>query len=304
MNYIQKNKQNIFIAVVALFLIAAMIALWIQQKNNFSSEDIIATITPQTVTVGDVVNYEDTTPFTKSIVWSFGDQTTSDKRKGTHIFQKEGLYNVSMVINNKYPKTFTVIVNPRPLKQDSVKATATIDAPIQARQFEKVDFKANSLTAREYLWKFGETGNYDSQERTPSYTYRKPGNYEVHLIVDGDVEHPVRHYITIVPSVQDLPEVKVASVDDILKNINDDFKYRLQQIANGENFNTHYNYLLDKYLCRKDNVPTTINDQKKESFYYYCQGLNFDKNNHIDEVVITYDNSQNCVIKVDVKQSK
>lgn len=35
MNYIQKNKQNIFIAVVALFLIAAMIALWIQQKKQF-----------------------------------------------------------------------------------------------------------------------------------------------------------------------------------------------------------------------------------------------------------------------------
>ncbi len=303
MNYIQKNKQNIFIAVIALFLIAAMIALWIQQKNNFSSEDILASVTPQTVTVGELVNYEDTTPFTKSLIWSFADQTTSTQRKGTHIFQKEGVYNVSLVINNKYTKTFPVVVNPRPTAKDTIKSRATIDAPIQARQFESVSFRANSLTAKEYEWKFGESGMIDSQERTPSYMYKKTGPYEVQLIVDRDYENPIRHYITIVPSVQDLPEVEVASVDDIIKKINDDFKYHLQQIASGNNFNTHYNYLLDKYLCRKDNVPTTVNDTK-QSFYYYCTGLQFDKNNHIDEVVVTYDNSQNCVIKVDVKQSK
>ena len=61
--------------------------------------------------------------------------------------------------------------------------------------------------------------------------------------------------------------------------------------------------MLRTYLCNKDNAQVVAND-KNGNFYYYTTGLQFDKNNAINEVSVTLDKNINCVIKVEVKQSK
>ena len=305
MNYIQKNRKNIIIAVISLLLLAAIIILWLQRKAIHSSDDIVAAVYPTSLNVGDTLTFEDKTTFGKTRKWDFGDGFNSDKNKGSHFFKKPGYYQVSVIIDNKYTKSFPVLVSGGISRQvDTIKATTRIDAPSQAMQLENVFFRADSPDAKIYTWKFGETGNIDAKEKMATYAFKNPGNYIVTLYTDVDNE-PIQHMIKILPAYEELDDevVTAPTVTDIYSKINDDFKYHLQQIANGNNFNSHYNYLLSTYLCNKDNIGLTVND-KNNSFYNYCMGLQFDKNNSIQEVKTTLDTNQNCVVKVEVKQSK
>ncbi len=304
MNYIQKNKTNIMIGVTALSLIGVLIYLWFQNQNNINSENINAQVFPNTVNVGDTVNFKDNTPNVKTIRWDFGDGFTSDTNKGYHLFKKPGYYQVTVLINNKYPKTFPILVSVKPDSITKPTVQTEIQAATEAYQHSNVLFTTNNTTAKEFRWKFGESGNTDSFDRNPTYTYTKPGVYTVSLTTEEELA-PVTHRIVIksaVPNIGPGPVVAKIEEDPTIK-INNDFKYRLQQIANGNSFNEHYNYLLRTYLCNKDNAQVVVND-KNGNFYYYTTGLQFDKNNAINEVKVTLANNENCVIKVDVKQSK
>lgn len=305
MNYIQKNKKNIIIAVISLLLLAAVIILWLQRKVIHSSDDIVAAVYPNSLNVGDTLTFEDKTTFGKSRKWDFGDGFNSEKNKGAHFFKKPGYYQVSIIIDNKYTKSFPVLVSAGVAKMiDTAKVPSKIDAPTQAMQLENVFFRADSPDAKNFTWKFGETGNIDAKEKMATYAFKNPGNYIVTLYTDVDQE-PIQHMIKILPAYEELDDeaVTTPTVTDIYSKINDDFKYHLQQIADGNSFNSHYNYLLSTYLCNKDNISVNVND-KNNSFYYYCTGLQFDKKNSIQEVKTTLDTNQNCVIKVEVKQSK
>ena len=81
-------------------------------------------------------------------------------------------------------------------------------------------------------------------------------------------------------------------------------KHHLQQIAKGVDFNKHYNYLLNTYLCKNDNTPVKVNTSKVNTFYYYCAGLQFDKKSTIQEVKVTFDEEMNCIVKVNITQGQ
>ncbi|AZA56662.1 PKD domain-containing protein [Chryseobacterium shandongense] len=301
MNYFQKNKKNIIIGVIATLLVAALIALWLQKKVIHSSDDIVGLVYPSTLKVGDTLSFEDKTQFAKTKKWNFGDGTTSNKSKGIHFYNKPGYYQVTLIIDNKYSKSFPIIVSARTVpKKDSVKVVTLIDAPSQAMQFENVQFRAIS-DGKQFTWKFGETGRIDSKDKLAIYSYQKPGDYVVSLITDETTE-PVLHQIKILPAYDALEEE--VSVEDSYAKIDNDFKYHLQQIAYGNSFNMHYNYLLKTYLCNNENTVVKVNDSKVNNFYMYCAGLQFDKNNVIQTVKVNLDDAQNCVTKVDINQSK
>ncbi|WP_313376250.1 PKD domain-containing protein [Chishuiella sp.] len=304
MNYIQKNKTNIIIGITALSVITILLYLWFKSKNDLNADEINAQAYPNTINVGDSLIYKDNTKDVKTLRWHFGDGITSDDKSGVHFFKKPGYYQVTVLINNKYPKTFPILVSPEVVKEIKDSVITTIDAPTTGMQFANVLFSTNNTTAKEFRWKFGESGNIDSFERNPSYSYKKPGVYLVTLYTDEQLA-PITHRITITKSfdkLEDKPVIPKIEEDPTIK-INNDFKYHLQQIANGNNFNDNYNYLLKTYLCNKDNAQVVSND-KINNFYYYTTGLQFDKNNTINEVKVTLDNNQNCVNRLEVKQTK
>ncbi|CEJ70209.1 MULTISPECIES: PKD domain-containing protein [Chryseobacterium] len=302
MNYFQKNKKNIIIGVIATLLIAALVALWLQKKVIHSADDIVGVVYPSSLSVGDTLLFEDKTQFAKTKRWNFGDGTTSDKSTGIHFYNKPGYYSVSLIIDNKYTKTFPVMVSPRYQKpKDSAKISTIIDAPTQAMQNENVQFRAVS-EATQFAWKFGETGNIDAKEKMAIYSYKRPGDYRVALFTEESQE-PIYHLIKILPAYNALQEDEIP-VEDSYKKVDDDFKYHLQQIANGNSFNMHYNYLLRTYLCNNENTVVKVSDSKANNFYMYCAGLQFDKNVVIQSVKVNLDDKQNCVTKVDINQSK
>lgn len=308
MNYVQKNRKNILLISAGVIILAGLL-IWALQKKGYTSEDMVASVSPNSVNVGEMVTFEDKTPFGKTRKWVFGDGAESTEQKGSHLYKKPGYYQVSLIIDNNYTKSFPILVSSASVAvvRDSINRSETsIDAPSQAYQLETVLFRAVSTDAKIFSWKFGESGNIDAKDKMVSYSFKKPGMYVVTLFTDAD-EDPIVHQIRVLPSY---PEQEIQEIEpveptqgEVINKINDDFRYHLQQIANGSNFNQHYYYLLRTYLCNKDNVSVGANG-KNVSFYYYCTGLQFDKNNLIQEVTTTVDPGQNCVTKVEVKQSK
>lgn len=308
MNYVQKNRKNILLISAGVIILAGLL-IWALQKKGYTSEDMVATVSPNSVNVGESVNFEDKTPFGKTRKWVFGDGSESVDQKGLHIYKKAGYYQVSLIVDNEFTKTFPILVSSAQVAvvKDSINRSSTIiDAPTQAMQLENVLFRAVSNDAKIYSWKFGESGNIDAKDKMVTYAFKNPGTYVVTLYTDAD-EEPVLHQIKILPSYPEVDQQEIQPIaptqGEAINKINDDFRYHLQQIANGNNFNMHYYYLLRTYLCNKDNVSVSANG-KNISFYYYCTGLQFDKNNLIQEVTTTVDPGQNCVTKVEVKQSK
>lgn len=70
--------------------------------------------------------------------------------------------------------------------------------------------------------------------------------------------------------------------------IGNDIREHLQAIVDGKPFNTHYNYILKKYLCGNPDIAVTVNNSKKNDFYSYCQGLKIiaRRKTLIDEVFV------------------
>lgn len=298
--YKEKNNLKLIMFITVIIIALVFIGFWLQKKFFYSVSDIEGRVYPTTVSLGDTLFYVDKSPFSAIKEWSFGDGNVSVNDSGYYFYKNPGYYQVKLTLNGKYTKVFSVQVIDKPVEsiKDSI---TTIDASDEAMQFENIVFRAISKNAKLFSWKFGESGTIDSKEQMVIYAYQKPGNYVVSLYTD-ETEYPITHKIRILPSFK-LRSDSV-SIEDMYQKIDNDFKYHLQQIANGSNFNRHYNYLLNTYLCKNENAPIKVNTSKINTFYYYCAGLQFDKNSIIQSVRVNFDEQMNCVTKVDIIQGK
>lgn len=298
--YRKSNTIRIILILSGVLLVLVLVGLWLQQKFFHTVTDIEGEVYPISLNVGDTLFYSDKTPFSAIKEWSFGDGNISVNDSGYYFYKQPGYYQVKLTLNGKYTKLFSVQVLD-PVKETVVDSIAVIEGPKEAMQFENVVFRSASANAKLFSWKFGESGIIDSKEQMVIYAYQTPGDYIVSLYTDN-TEYPILHKIRILPSFKEMTDS--LSVEDVYQKIDNDFKYHLQQIANGANFNKHYNYLLNKYLCNKENSPVKVNTSKINTFYYYCTGLQFDKNNLIYNVKVSFDDKMNCVNKIDIVQGK
>lgn len=288
--------------IVGTLIVASLSIAFLLQKRLFHSvTDIDCKVYPLKLAIGDTLFYADKSSFSALKKWEFGDGNISVIDSGYYLYKKPGFYQVTLTLNDTYSKTFSVEVLANNTKWDATTAITKIEAPIEAMQFENIIFRAKSPNAKLFSWKFGESGTIDSKEQMVIYAFKNPGDYTVTLYTD-ETAYPITHKIRVLPSFKVLSDS--TAIEDVYKEIDEDFKSRLQQIAHGSNFNTHYNYLLSKYLCKNENVATKVNTSKINTFYYYCAGLQFDKKSVIQSVKVGFDENLNCVTKVEITQGK
>ncbi|MDH7464166.1 PKD domain-containing protein [Chitinophagaceae bacterium 26-R-25] len=297
-------SRNIYKVLLFTVIVIGLIVLAIlgMKKMLPSSSDITARLTPSTATTKDIIYFKDSSTFAKQHRWLFGDGNIAFSAEGYHHYTQPGNYTVQLIINDRYIDTFLITINDTakvvPLK-DSV---PVIEAPDIAMQFENITFRASAHGASQYRWRLGESNYIDSREPFVQYYYKQPGTYTVALYTDNS-EYPVTHKITIVPSYH-ASEDSMLSIDGMYKKMEDDFKIHLQQIADGKSFNTHYYYLLKKYLCNNEKTVIKINNQKANDFNSYCLGLQFDKNVLIQSVKLSPAENGDCMKQVDVMQTR
>lgn len=284
-----------FLFVVAALLLCILIAILI--RIFFSSRTVRMTLTPMEVEAGEAVYYADSTRNADVWLWEFGNGDVSHERSGRYVFKEAGRYQVRLQVDHSLEKRQIVTVRK---KSDDYGSDQLVRmrAPETALQGEIVSFKGYG-PSKEWRWQFGESGIVDSREQNPLYTYSEAGRYEIQLTTE-DTQYPVRHTIEI------LPQYTENDSTDVLVLIGNDIREHLQAIVDGQPFNTHYNYILKKYLCGNPDIAVTVNNNKKNDFYSYCQGLKIiaRRKTIIDEVFVDMgDNLHNeCVMQLMVTQ--
>lgn len=290
MKRISNSKIYIFIITVLLCIIGAFIIRYFFGKN-----EVQAFVSASEVFEGEPIVYSDSTYNAKQWLWEFGNGDISNTRSGNYTYKHPGTYQLRLTVNNTLKEELIIRVKEAVhLKVDSL---VRIEAPSVAMQEELVVFRGIGFS-KEWRWSFGETGIVDSREQTAIYAFTLPGVYDVELMTE-DTKYPVLHTIEI------MPQYKENDPTDILGLIGNDIRIKLQAIADGKPFNPNYNYILEKYLCNNAHTPVTINNQKMNDFYSYCQGLRILGRNNTtvqDVVVVQDENSPACLEKLFVTQ--
>lgn len=290
MKRISNSKIYIFIITVLLCIIIAFII-----RYFFGKYEVQAFVSSSELFEGDRITYSDSTYNAKQWLWEFGNGDISTSRSGEYVYKHPGIYQLRLTVNNSLREEILVKVKESVrLRRDSL---IRIEAPQVAMQEELIVFRGVGFS-KEWRWSFGETGIIDARDQTAIYSYSLPGIYEVELMTE-DTKYPIRHTIEI------LPQYMENDTTDVLSLIGNDIKIRLQAIVDGKPFNLNYNHVMDKYLCKNPHTLVTVNNQKINDFYSYCQGLRIigRRNTIIVEVVVVPNEERpDCLEKLYVTQ--
>ncbi|WP_097126848.1 hypothetical protein [Spirosoma fluviale] len=269
---------------------------------QYTAEPTIrAKVDPIQQVEGQPIHYADSTDEEGRRHWEFGNGQESRVSKGDFYYYKAGTYLIRLTIDNKLTKTFSVVITPKKIvqAQDSL---VKIKGPSSGYEREKMVFTAEGGGARQFSWRFGASGQIDSRDQTAIYSYPMVESYtpfqtyRIELMTDV-TKYPVVKEVRVFKGFN-----KFAPTIDSLDITGNDVKRRLQLIADGQSFNVHYNYLLKRYLCEKNNTIVRINEAKINDFYSYCMGLQFDRGVRIDGVTVTADSLTSCLVRLNVTQ--
>lgn len=293
------NKKLILLTCGIYLLLAGLIYISIQL---FKENPIQANLYPKHIFLGAPISFNDSTKNARSVLWEFGNGDTYMKPKGQYIFKEPGQYKVRLTVNNNTYQTFLVDVAPA-IKKAKIDSTVKIIAEASGITGQKIHFKAMGKNIDWCEWHFNGMGKIDSRALESFYSYNKPGVYQVYLITNLNFNKPQKHTIYIEPQYKITENIVVkpkekAGGGKVEKE--DEFFTVLKEIANGNDFNKNYNFLLKKYLCGNSKIPVTINGNKASDFYSYCQGLQINTNTQIKSAVLEMNTKTNCATKINI----
>jgi len=290
------SRGSLFIYIVIVILLLTILIFIF--KNVFADKRTSdASVLKNELYLNEDLVYTDNTDGARTWRWEFGDGGVSTAQSGAYHYVKTGSYIVRLTIDGDMKVQFPVTV------KDTVTAVqdtaVTINGPTSGIVNEEVRLEAEGKGAQ-FEWSFGETGRVDVNGRTALYTFRKPGTYVVRLT--SDRSHPVSHVMYITDPGLDTVLVVPGEGE---RRIIDDIRARLQAIADGEDFNTNYYYLINKYLCGNEKVTVAIEQDstsRKNDFYTYCMRLTFGKGISIDQAQLTISPNASCATLLNIKQ--
>jgi hypothetical protein len=262
----------------------------------FYKKEVRAFVSSSEIYQGEYIIFADSTFNAKNWLWEFGNGDVSSNKSGVYTYQEKGMYQIRLTVDKSLQKEFFINVRPPiDLQADSL---IRILAPDFAMQHEYVTFKGIGLS-KQWRWSFGETGIIDSRDQTAIYAYNLPGIYEVELETE-DTKYPIRHKIEI------LPEYMEQDTTDVLILVGNDIRDKLQAIVDGKPFNPNYNHIMTKYLCNNPDALVFINNDKRNDFYSYCQGLKIvgrEVTTIVEVVVVPDEDQPQCLKKLYVTQT-
>jgi hypothetical protein len=294
------NKKLILLTCGIYLLLAGLIYIGIQV---FKENPIQATLYPKHIFLNDPIFFTDSTKNAHSVVWEFGNGDTYIKPKGQYVFKEPGQYKVRLTINDNAHQTFLVDVAPA-IKQHKIDSTVKIFAESYGITGQKIHFKAMGKNIDWCEWHFNGMGKIDSRALESFYSYNKPGVYQVYLVTNLNFNKPQKHTITIEPQYKITENIVIPPKEKAgggaKAEKEDEFFTVMKEIANGNDFNKNYNFLLKKYLCGNSKTPVIINGGKTIDFYSYCQGLQINTNAQIKSAVLEMNAKTNCVTKINI----
>lgn len=128
--------------------------------------------------------------------WDFGDGTSSHELEPQHIYQENGIYNVTLLINqNKVSNSKSISLN---LNPENTQVVSDYDYSTKTKEFwapAKVEFTNYSQFATSFLWDFNDGDS--SKLINPVHIFETSGQYRTLLnaMCNGDTS---KYYTDIV----------------------------------------------------------------------------------------------------------
>ncbi|RYZ53575.1 MAG: PKD domain-containing protein, partial [Sphingobacteriales bacterium] len=151
------------------------------------------TLTPQAVIT--------TTDPVISVLWDFGDGTTSTLQQPSHTYDVQGTYTVKLFITTASGCTDSLVIDSAVRVGTKPRADFSAD-PLVSCAFQPIQFTDLSAPADQWLWSFGD--GQGSAMQNPSHAYGSTGMFNVRLIAtnNGCPDTMIRNnYIRILPPI-------------------------------------------------------------------------------------------------------
>lgn len=155
------------------------------------------------IKVGDTIIFSNTSTGCANCLWDFGDGTESTLTHPTHVYEKKGLYNVTL---KAYIKSADRII-------DSLVLSKPLNVSIQPSESNfthkriavlTIAFTNTSTNSTQCTWSFGDGST--STETSPTHTYHTFGDKTVTLTTFNDGCHDSIVKVIELPALIDLKE--------------------------------------------------------------------------------------------------
>ena len=305
---VSNSNPRIYLFII-IFLVIGILAglLYFFKVYTKAEEKISAKINKTEIYLNQDLIFADNTNGAKKWLWEFGNGDKSIKQQGSYRFPATGSYVLRLTVNDGLREQFFVTVKDSIVNNMAHDTTLFVSGSTNGIVLEEIRLEANG-PGEVFEWWFGETGKVDAIGKSALYTYTKPGVYRVKLRSDKSSKF-AEHTIRIVDPTMDINQLVTPGkgAQDALN----DLKEKIQDIANGADFNSKYSYILSKHLCGDEKVKVMVEmDGKKKQMdiYTYLMGLTFSKGVTINEVTVesasTPNANKECPTLIKVQQSK
>ncbi len=252
--------SKIIVFFIIMFVLSCGLLLY-NKELQLDCDDVGFKIESSSFNVGELIAFTDTTSTANEWRWYFGDNSkVSYLSKVSHSFDKEGVYNIKLVVNNtcNIEKTVTIL----PKKNDlDLSLIPKIKAPGRIVQGQKAYFRDLSSNAKSWEWRFGEKSDFsvDAKDKNPSYTFNTYGKKTITLIINGDEKHVGKAVVYVekakVDTGVELPQrPNIIICGPEIKNLNEK---TLEELINGISSNQLSYKNFSKYFC-KGNMPSVV----------------------------------------------
>lgn len=176
------------LSVLIIFFVVGGTFSSCRSKGNVEIFAVVDTV--QNCSLPYIVNfYPDVSYETDEVIfnWDFGDGTSSSEHAPVHIYQKTGLYQVTLKVSERESvkgKSITL-----DLQDESIPIISKWDFIPKAKKLwapAYVDFANMSEHSENFYWNFGD--GYSSTEKNPYHVFETVGKHPVKLgaICNGD----------------------------------------------------------------------------------------------------------------------
>jgi hypothetical protein len=168
---------------------------------------------------GELIVFSDTTNTGTKWKWQFGDSTkTSYLSKVSHVFMKEGKYNVKLSIddNCNIEKEITILPSEVRIVNSDM---PNFYAPKTVTLGKIAQFRDMTANAKSWEWRFGEGSSItdvDATDKNPSYVYKTPGKKTISLVVNGDYKQ-IKKATIFVKEIKEVRQERVSVLPDPVK---------------------------------------------------------------------------------------
>lgn len=324
--------KNILRFFIVLFLLSTPVFAYRYMKNK-SCKEVVFSSNADSYRQGELIKFIDNTEQAISWKWDFGDSTDiATTSSPLHVFKAPGEYAVTLMVNDFCEHTEIVTIDKKLFILDSSKFPV-FDIPESVTVGETVVVKDQTENASVWEWRFGETSEANSKNRTAKYTYESPGLKTVSLIVNGDVEYMTEKQINVLPIKKDNEDLKKITGTNrrlgdglpvkpfghsnkkeevvVVKDNSIDTAPKVAPHISEANFQNKLILVAKNqigagafkdYFCGNLNTNIIANG-KKMSFLVFCERIK-DKNLKIKELKIYRKEGTNCIDNVTIRHRR